>query len=123
MRRSRSARCPSRLARRARRSASSRAARIAAVWRAYTTHVVTRKATSHSATQCRPLAIVPSVPPAPRYFEGAQLCRAGPGVVAQLGGTGADRLPREEETQRPPPASADGLAWGGGAPPAPRAGR
>src|SRR3989442_12744803 len=123
MRRSRSARCPSRLARRARRSASSRAARMEAVWRAYTTHVVTRKATSHSATQCRPLAIVPSVPPAPRYFEGAQVCGAGPGVVAQLGGTGTDRLPREEETQRAPAAGAHGLTWRGDAPPAPGAGR
>src|SRR6184192_2324557 len=104
MRRSRSARCPSRLARRARRSASSRAARMAAVWRAYTSHVVTRKATSQSATQWRPLAIAD--------LEGAQLRRAGPRVVAHLGGSGTDRLPREEAAQGASATGAHGLTRG-----------
>ena len=51
------------------------------------------------------------------------MCGAGPGVVAQLGGTGTDRLPREEETQRAPAAGADGLTWWADARPAPVAER
>src|SRR2546426_8197056 len=121
MRRSRSARCPSRLARRARRSASSRAARMAAVWRAYTSHVVTRKATSQTATQWRPLAI--AGPVLPCHLEGPELRRAGPRVVAHLGGPGTDRLAREQAAQRAPAAGAHGLPWRADARPAPIAER
>src|SRR5947209_9624570 len=102
MRRSRSARRPSRFARRARISASSRAARIAAVCRAYTTQVVARNATSHAATQWRPLAIV-------GHLERPQPRRAGPGIVGQLRRRGSDRLAREQATQRAPAAGAHGL--------------
>src|SRR2546428_2256705 len=120
MRRSRSARCPSRLARRARRSASSRAARMAAVWRAYASHVVTRKATSQRATQWRPLAI--AGPVLPCHLEGPELRRAGPRVVAHLGGPGTDRLAREQAAQRAPAASGHRVARGGHTRHAPKTG-
>src|SRR4029077_10730771 len=93
MRRSRSERCPSRLARRARRSVSSRAARMDAVWRAYTIHVVARKATSQTATQWRPLIIG-------RHLEGAETGGPGARVVAHFYGRGTDRLLREHATER-----------------------
>src|SRR5439155_13312942 len=116
-----------RLARRARRSASSPAARMAAVCRAYTTHVVTRKATSHRATQCRPLAIAPRAPralPAPlRHLECSELRRASARIGPQLGETGTDRFSREQATQRAPAAVAHGLPWRADARPAPVAER
>src|SRR5437763_13888190 len=84
---------------------------MAAVWRAYTSHVVTRKATSQSATQWRPLAIAD--------LEGAQLRRAGPRVVAHLGGSGTDRLPREEAAQGASATGAHGLTRRADARPAP----
>src|ERR1041385_4594680 len=116
MRRSRSARCASRLARRARSSVSSRAARIAAVCRAYTTQVVTRNATSQTATQWRPLATV-------RHLERPQPRRAGARIVGQLRRRGSERLAREHAAQRPPATGAHGLARGADARLAPAAKR
>src|SRR5260370_7058351 len=96
-RRSKSVRCPSKLARRARKSPSARAARMAAVWRAYTSHVVARNATSQRATQWRPLTIG-------RHLERPELGLAGPWVVRQLRRRGAERLLRHHPAQRPPAA-------------------
>src|SRR5206468_10311416 len=114
MRRSRSARRPSRSPRRARSSASSRASWIAAVWRAYTSHVVTRNARSHTATQWRPLTIDGDL-------ERAQPGGPGPRVVAHFGRVGADRPLGEDAAERPPAAGADGLARRAHAGPAPGA--
>src|SRR2546425_218858 len=103
MRRSRSARRPWRFARRARISASSRAARIAAVWRAYTTHVVARNATSPAAIQWRPLSRIPPLLPLPLplpHLEGAEPGRARPRVVPDFGGVGPQRLLREHGPER-----------------------
>src|SRR5439155_15619462 len=85
---------------------------------AYTTHVVTRKATSHRATQCRPLAIAPL-----RHLECSELRRASARIGPQLGETGTDRFSREQATQRAPAAVAHGLPWRADARPAPVAER
>src|SRR5258708_39276879 len=94
---------------------------MAAVWRACTSRVVTRKATSHTAPQWRPLAI--AGPVLPRHLEGAEVRRARPRVVAHLGGPGTDRLAREQAAQRAAAAGAHGLPWRADARPAPVAER
>src|SRR6266511_3310355 len=75
---------------------------MAAVWRAYTTHVTARNVTSHPAIQWRPLSLT-------GHLEGAELCRAAAEIRAELHGVGAERPLREHAPQRAPAARAHGL--------------
>src|SRR6266513_3556926 len=113
-RRSSSALWPSRLARRARISISSRASWIAAVCRAYTSQVTARNATSHTATQWRPLTLM-------RHLERAQQRGAGAWIRAHLGGPRPHRALRQHPAERTSPAGAHRLARRADAPPAPLA--
>src|SRR5690349_15556960 len=103
MRRSRSARRPSSAARCARVAVKSRTMRRAAVWRATTTHATARKASSHSATQWRPLTAIDRL-------ERAQLGGTGARIGGDLGRGGGDALLGEQAAERAAAASADGLA-------------
>src|SRR5437660_4370151 len=113
-RRSSSALWPSRLARRARISINSRASWIAAVWRAYTSQVTARNATSQTATQWRPLSFK-------GHLERAQQRRAGARVRPHFRGPGAHGAFRQHPAERTSPAGAHRLARRADAPPAPLA--
>src|SRR2546422_4090695 len=102
MRRSSSARWPSRLARRARISMSAPAAWMAAVCRAYTSHVTARNAMSQTATQWRPLSLM-------HHLERAELRGAGAGVRAHLGRPRPHRPFRQHPAEGTPPAGAHRL--------------
>src|SRR5207245_1517508 len=81
----------------------SRAMRSAAVWRATTTHATARNASSHSATQWRPLTAIDGL-------EGAQLGGAGARIGRDFGSGGGDAFLREQATERAAAARADRLA-------------